>query len=298
MYLVAFGIAYSLTMLQLRQHSSDPVGQVSKERMTDLFLWTIIGVIFGARLLAATLYDTNGTYLSRPWLIFWPFDSKMNFTGLAGMSYHGGLIGGLVAFLLYSKKKGLPILATGDLLAAAIPLGYTFGRIGNFLNGELYGRITTVPWGILFPHARPLPTNVPVVRETAEIVGIDVSGLDFVNLPRHPSQLYEALLEGIILWALLWFVFRKRKPFDGFMIGAYLIGYSIARFIAEYFRTPDPGLDFVLPLGSAGNPPWQLLSPFNLTMGQVLSILMALGGLIFLLIVKARKTNPAIPNVD
>ncbi|MDT8299825.1 MAG: prolipoprotein diacylglyceryl transferase, partial [Spirochaetaceae bacterium] len=243
MYLVAFGIAYGLTMLQLRQRTSDSPADVNRDQITDLFFWMILGVIVGGRIVAATLYDTSGVYLSKPWLVFWPFDEHMNFTGLAGMSYHGGLIGGLIAFLIYSKKKHLPILATGDLLAASIPLGYTFGRIGNFLNHELYGRITTAPWGVLFPHARRLPTGDPVVRETAEIVGIDISGQSLVNLPRHPSQLYEALLEGVILWLVLWFVFRKRKPFDGFMIGAYLIGYSIARFIAEYFRTPDAGLD-------------------------------------------------------
>ena len=127
---------------------------------------------------------------------------------------------------------------------------------------------------------------------TALTVGIDVTGQELVNLPRHPSQLYEAFLEGVLLWFILWFVFRKRKPFDGFLIGAYLIGYSVARFIAEYFRTPDPGLDFVLQLGTENNPPWPLLSPFNFTMGQILSVLMALGGVIFLVVVRARQRTP------
>ncbi len=292
MYLVAFGLAYVLTVVQLKQQRSGVLARVGREDIADLFFWIILGIIIGARIVAATVYDTSGTYISKPWLIFWPFDEEMNFTGLAGMSYHGGLIGGIIAFLLYSKRKRLPILATGDLLSAAIPLGYTFGRIGNFLNMELYGRVTTLPWGVLFPHARRLPTSVPAVRETAATVGIDVTGQELVNLPRHPSQLYEAFLEGVLLWFILWFVFRKRKPFDGFLIGAYLIGYSVARFIAEYFRTPDPGLDFVLQLGTENNPPWLLLSPFNFTMGQILSVLMALGGVIFLVVVRARQRTP------
>ena len=129
-----------------------------------------------------------------------------------------------------------------------------------------------------FRTRKRVPTSNPAVREIAEETGIDIAGQAMVNLPRHPSQLYEAFLEGVLLWAVMWFIFRPRKPFRGFMIGVYLIGYSIARFIAEYFRAPDPGLDFVIQWGPSANPRWLLLSPWNFTTGQVLSAIMALAG--------------------
>lgn len=287
MYLVAFGLAYLFTVLQLRERKLAVSRVVTQDDVMNLFFWTILGLLVGARIFAATIYDTSGRYLVRPWLIFWPFDDAMNFTGLQGMSYHGGLVGSVVAFVTYCKIRKIDVLEMGDMLITAVPLGYTFGRIGNFINGELYGRVTAAPWGVRFPHAQPVPTAHPAVRSIADQVGIDITGQSFVNLPRHPSQLYEAALEGVVLWAIMWFIFRNRKPFKGFMIGVYLIGYALARYIAEYFRTPDAGLDFIIQLGPTDNPGWLFLSPFNITTGQVLSLLMAAAGVLVLLIFRA-----------
>jgi len=282
MYLVAFGLAYLVTMRQIRERSLS----VDNDTVANLFFWTIVGLLVGSRIFATTIYDPSHYYLRKPWLIFWPFDEEMNFTGIQGMSYHGGLTGAVIAFVIYCRVKKLSVLDFGDMVITGVPLGYTFGRIGNFINGELYGRITAAPWGMVFPQAERVPVSHPSVREIADATGISTAGASYVNLPRHPSQLYEALLEGVILWAVMWFVFRKRKPFNGFMVGIYLIGYSIARFIAEYFRQPDPGLDFVIQWGTSDNPRWLLASPFNLTTGQILSLLMIAAGIVVLLIFK------------
>ncbi|SIQ34240.1 phosphatidylglycerol:prolipoprotein diacylglycerol transferase [Alkalispirochaeta americana] len=284
MYLVAFSLAYLLTRVQLRDQRFGVSSTVSQDDLVNLFFWTILGLLVGARIFAALVYDTSGRYLSRPWLIFWPFNERGVFTGLQGMSYHGGLLGAVAGFVTYAKLRKIDVLEMGDLLVTAIPLGYTFGRIGNFINGELYGRVTARPWGVRFPQAQEVPARHPAVQEIAARLQIDLQGLDFVNLPRHPSQLYEAALEGVVLWAILWFVFRHRKPFKGFMIGLYLIGYALARFVAEYFRVPDSDLGFVIQAGPENNPGWLFLSPLNITTGQVLSILMALAGVALLLL--------------
>ncbi len=287
MYLVAFGLAYVFTNIQLREQRLAVARVVTGDDVMNLFFWTILGLLVGSRVFATLIYDTTGRYLARPWLVFWPFDDNMNFTGLQGMSYHGGLVGSVVAFVAYCKVKKIDVLEMGDVLITAVPIGYTFGRIGNFINGELYGRITSAPWGVRFPNAQPVPTSHPAVQAVAEETGIDIVGQSFVNLPRHPSQLYEAALEGIVLWAVMWFIFRHRKPFKGFMVGVYLIGYALARYVAEYFRTPDAGLDFVFQLGPADNPGWLYLSPLNITTGQVLSLLMMLAGVLVLFILRA-----------
>ena len=282
MYLVAFGVAYLLTKVQIREPGHPLAKRVTPDDVVNVIFWAIFGLLIGSRIFATTIYDTSGYYTGRPWLIFWPFDEGMNFTGLQGMSFHGGLFGGTVAGIIYCRVRKIDILEMVDTVITAVPLGYTFGRIGNFINAELYGRITASPFGVLFPNAQRVPADHPAVQEIAEEVGIDIAGASWVNLPRHPSQLYEALLEGVVLWAVMWFVFRKRRPFRGFMLGIYLVGYSIARFIAEYFRQPDPDLDFVLQWGPENNPSWLLMSLGNLTTGQVLSFITATVGVIVL----------------
>jgi phosphatidylglycerol:prolipoprotein diacylglycerol transferase len=172
----------------------------------------------------------------------------------------------------------------GDLLVAGIPLGYTFGRLGNFINGELYGRVTTLPIGMVFPHAERFSAKEAWVVDIAQKVGITIPSADaLINLPRHPSQLYEALFEGIVLWLVLWFL-RNRKPFKGFMIGCYLIGYGLVRFIIEYFREPDADLGYRLRFVNDGVPPALYSSPFNFSTGQILCALMVVGGLLVLLV--------------
>lgn len=278
MYLVAFATAYLLVQHQVKQKKL----QVDNEEVANLFFWGIVALLVGARVFAALVYDTSGRFRAAPWLIFWPFDENMNFTGLQGMSYHGGMLGGVLGAVVYCRIRKLDVLEWGDIVVAAIPAGFTFGRIGNFINGELYGRVTTAPWGMLFPQARRLSTAEPWVANYAEQLGIAFDPGAMVNLPRHPSQLYQAGLEGLLLWLLLWFVIRKRAPFRGFMISMYMIGYGVFRFFAEYFREPDAGLGFIIRLSTRPNPPQLFVSPLNFTMGQLLSALMVLGGAVAL----------------
>jgi phosphatidylglycerol:prolipoprotein diacylglycerol transferase len=199
-----------------------------------------------------------------------------------GMSYHGGVIGGILAILGYSAAKRFDCREIGDMYAASIPLGYTFGRLGNFINGELYGRVTSGPLGMIFPQAQPFPLDTPWVRDIAEKTGVtDANG--WVNLPRHPSQLYEALFEGLVLWAIIWLL-RNRKPFKGFLIGVYLAGYGLVRFVIEYFREPDADLGYRIQLVKTDLPPALFSSPFNFSTGQVFCFAMIVLGLLWLLI--------------
>ncbi len=281
MYIVAFTITYFLFKRRVKE-TQFPMDQDS---MLNLFFWAILGLLIGARIFAALFYDPTNRFIQRPWLIFWPFDDAGNFVGLQGMSYHGGVVGAVVAIIIYCKIKGWSILKVGDMATTAIPLGYTFGRIGNFLNGELYGRVTTSWYGVLFPTARRFPASEEWVQEVASEVGItiaDQSGL--VNLPRHASQLYEGFLEGLLLFVIMWFVFRKRKLFDGFMIGFYLAGYGLVRFIAEYTRAPDYGIEYVIDLSGRDPAPYLFETPLAISMGQIFSFLMIVAGLLLWLV--------------
>jgi phosphatidylglycerol---prolipoprotein diacylglyceryl transferase len=285
MYLVAFGVAYLLFMRQMKERRL----AVDPDDVTNLFFWAIVSLLLGARIFAAVIYDPSGRYLARPWLVFWPFDEQMRFTGLQGMSYHGGVVGAVIGIVTYCRIKKIDVLEWGDMLCAAIPAGFTFGRLGNFINGELYGKVTTAPWGMIFPNAKRLDTRVSWVAETAQKLGIEFSEGAFVNLPRHPSQLYQAFFEGVVLWAILWFIVRHRKPFSGFVIGAYMIGYGFFRFVIEYFREPDEGLGYVLSLTGSDNPPQRFTSLLDFSTGQILSLLMILGGGILLYILYRRS---------
>ncbi len=167
-------------------------------------------------------YDLS-FFLAHPSRIICPFEitkTGFHYTGIFGMSYHGGLIGVITASLLFCRKYRMSFWKLADLLSPVVPLGYTFGRIGNFINGELYGHITSLPWGMYFP-------------------------LDPTHQLRHPSQLYESFFEGIFLFLVLWKL-RRAKVFDGFIFSLYLIGYGTVRFLIEFVRQPDPQLGFVL----------------------------------------------------
>ncbi|MCK5200231.1 MAG: prolipoprotein diacylglyceryl transferase, partial [Spirochaetales bacterium] len=254
MYLFAFGTTYLVFKYQVKKDKLE----ISDEDIVNIFFWTILGLIIGARIFSTLVYDTSGLYWEKPWLIFWPFNSDMQMVGLLGMSYHGGLIGAILGLMIYAGVRKLSFFQIADLGVAGIPLGFTFGRLGNFINGELWGRVTAVSWGMIFPHAPLLPTNLNWVRNLADKTGISYQGMRAVNLPRHPSQLYEAFFEGIFLWAVIWFIFRKRKSFDGLLLGVYLIGYGKVRFFIEYFREPDGDLGFII---------------FKFSMGQILCFL-------------------------
>ena len=286
MYLVAFAVAYLMFMLQARQRGLE----VKREQVMDMFFWAIIGLLVGARAAAVTIYDPTGYYLRHPLQIILPFavvDGRLRLTGLSGMSYHGGLVGAVIAIVTYLKVKRLDTLEWGDMLVTGIPLGYTFGRLGNFINGELYGRVTRVPWGMVFPDAEKFNAKLPWVKEFASSIGMDVPAAGLVNLPRHPSQLYEGLFEGLVLWLVLWFILRPRRPFKGFMIACYLLGYGIIRFAIEYVREPDIGIGYPITLAPVENPVTQF-SFFNFSTGQILCFLMIVAGLVCLFAFRAR----------
>jgi phosphatidylglycerol:prolipoprotein diacylglycerol transferase len=190
---------------------------INKEHLDSFIWWVEIGVILGARLGYIIFYDTHTIfYLTHPWYIFNPFASDGTFIGISGMSYHGALIGFTISAILWSKKYKKSFWFMTDIAVLSIPLGYIFGRIGNFVNQELVGRATDVSWGI------------------------------YVNgILRHPSALYEAFLEGFIIFVILFFI-RHKKTFDGQLTLSYVILYSIMRIISETFRQPDIQLGFLL----------------------------------------------------
>ena len=224
MYIVGFAITYMLVVYRIKREKEF---SVSAEEIQNLMMYMIIGLIVGARLGYVLFYNLS-YYLGNPLEIFLPlsFSNGITITGISGMSFHGGLIGILVSAWIYTRKAGLIFWDMADLFAPAIPLGYSFGRLGNFINGELYGRITSAPIGMHFPLA---PES---------------------NL-RHPSQLYEAFFEGIFLFIVLWSLRKVQKP-RGTMLAFYLIGYGIVRFFIEYFRQPDAHIGFILMSFSMG----------------------------------------------
>ena len=224
MYLVAFGLTYYLVIRRLRNENR---WTATTEQVQGVMTALILGVLIGGRLGYVLFYNFE-YYLRHPLEIFLPFNfsNGISFTGIAGMSYHGGLIGSIfAAWLVLRGQKGL-FLQMIDLFVPAAPLGYTFGRIGNFINGELYGRVTAKPWGMIFPLAAD-------------------------NQLRHPSQLYEAFFEGLFLFTVLWFL-KNRIKTPGAILGPYLIGYGTVRFFIEYFRQPDDHLGLVLGQFSMG----------------------------------------------
>ncbi len=238
MYLVAFGVVYLLCRKKINNNEYTKLTLLEFE---DLLSWCFIALIIGARLGYVLFYNFE-YYIDNPLEILLPFSIKngvWKFTGIAGMSYHGGVIGVLIAIWMYARKKGLHLYTVADFLTPAIPLGYFFGRIGNFINGELYGRVTEASIGMYFPNAGDYQL-------------------------RHPSQLYEAFFEGIVLYFLIKSL-KTRFTFLGFNSGLYVFGYAFFRFFIEYVREPDKHLQFIL---------------LNLTMGQLLCIAMMIGGIV------------------
>ena len=276
MYVFAFATAFILYRRQIKERNFP----MSEDDLSSMFTWGILALIVGARIFSTLIYEPEGVYLKKPWLIFWPFQNG-RFTGLQGMSYHGGAFAFILSVVIYAKVKKYNFREICDMFSASIPLGYTFGRLGNFTNAELYGRATASPIGMIFPHAAPLPASEPWVREIAEKAGIAIKGA-LVNLPRHPSQLYEAFFEGIVLWAIIWF-FRSRKPFKGFLIGLYLIGYGFFRFIIEYFREPDADLGYRIEFVKNTLPTAYVHPLLSFSTGQILCFLMILFGAVWLI---------------
>jgi phosphatidylglycerol:prolipoprotein diacylglycerol transferase len=277
MYVFAFATAFLLYRRQIRERRFP----MTEDQLSALFCWGVLGLLLGARLFSTIVYESGDDYHRQPWLVFWPFRDG-RFTGLMGMSYHGGAIGGLVGVILFCRVKHFNFREIGDMYAASVPLGYTFGRLGNFINAELYGRVTTGPLGMVFPSARLLPADESWARQAAEKTGSVISN-GLVNLPRHPSQLYEMLFEGVILWALIWF-FRNRKPFKGFLIGLYFLGYGFFRFFIEYFREPDEGLGYRIELVKSTVSPAFAHPPLSFSTGQILCWGMIIFGIVWIII--------------
>jgi phosphatidylglycerol:prolipoprotein diacylglycerol transferase len=212
------------------------------EDVDDFLVWATLGVVLGGRI-GYVLFYNPGFYFTHP--------SQIVMLWHGGMSFHGGALGVIVALVLFCRQRHIRLLAFSDIIVCAVPIGLFFGRIANFINGELWGRVTDVPWAMVFPRAGPLP--------------------------RHPSELYEAFMEGILLFILLFVLQRhtsaRQRP--GTLCGVFLTGYAIARIIGELFRQPDPQLGFLF---------------WGITMGQVLSVPLLIAGLYLLL--RARRAAP------
>jgi phosphatidylglycerol---prolipoprotein diacylglyceryl transferase len=224
MYLLGFGLAWWLGLRRIAQGQAP----IDRRQFDDLIFYAVLGVILGGRL-GYVLFYKPGYYLAHP--------LEIPAVWQGGMSFHGGLLGVMGAMALAARRQGIGYLRLMDFVAPLTPLGIAAGRMGNFINGELWGRPTDLPWGMLFRNAG--------------------------SLPRHPSQLYEFALEGVALFALLWW-FSSRPRARGQVSAMFLIGYGCLRFIAEFAREPDSFLG-VLALG--------------MTMGQWLCLPMIAGGL-------------------
>lgn len=230
-YLLAFGLFF---LLLRRRMAADPAGQWQARDVDDLLFYGVLGVVLGGRLGYVLFYKPT-YYLAHPLeaLAVWQ----------GGMSFHGGLLGVILALALFARARRKPFLAVTDIVAPCVPIGIAAVRLlGNFVNGELWGRAAAadLPWAMVFPQSGD------------------------ASLPRHPSQIYQGLGEGLLLFVLLWWFARKPRPL-GQVSGAFLIGYGVLRFAAEYFREPDAFLG---------------LRWLNLSQGQWLCVPMVLAGLV------------------
>ena len=228
MYLIGFGLAWWLASRRAKQ----PDAIFTEEQVSDIIFYSAIGVVLGGRLGYVLFYDLS-TYMATPSLIFQVWQG--------GMSFHGGFIGVAIAMWLYARKLNVRFFEMTDFIAPLVPLGLLTGRIGNFINGELWGRASDLPWAMIFP--------------------------DVDNIPRHPSQLYQAVLEGLVLFIIVW-VFSKRPRPTMAVTGLFLIGYGTFRFLVEFVREPDRQLGFIA---------------FDwMTMGQLLSLPLLIIGVILM----------------
>ncbi|MDA8163792.1 MAG: prolipoprotein diacylglyceryl transferase [Desulfobacteraceae bacterium] len=228
MYLLGFSATWLLVRRQIRQFGLERLGG----HFEDLNFVLIVGLVLGARLGYVLFYNL-------PYYLAHPRDILATWQG--GMSFHGGLLGMVLGGYLFCRAKKLDFWQVADVYTVTAPVGLALGRIGNFINGELYGRVTDVPWAMVFPGGGPLP--------------------------RHPSQLYECLLEGVVLFAIMWRLKNRRWP-PGTLLAVFLILYGVFRWVVELFREPDPQLGFIVSF---------------LTMGQLLCSAMVVGGALLLI---------------
>jgi phosphatidylglycerol:prolipoprotein diacylglycerol transferase len=212
MYLIAFVGFFVLGRMRLRDPAHAQASGLDPRALEDLLFHGVIGVVLGGRL-GYVLFYKPGYYLQHPLeaLAIWQ----------GGMSFHGGLLGVILALAWFARRRGLRFLAVTDFVAPLVPLGLAAGRMGNFINGELWGRATQVPWAMVFPQAGD-------------------------GLGRHPSQLYQFAGEGLLLLALLWIASRRPRAL-GQVSGLFLLGYAVLRFLAEFAREPDAFMGYPLP---------------------------------------------------
>lgn len=208
-YLVAFLVGWWLATQRARK----PGSGWNPDEIGDAVFYIVLGVVLGGKIGSLLFYQTD-ILLSRPLAAINPFGDH----GWRGMSFHGGFLGVLVAFWLYARQTGRTFFQVADFFAPAFPIGLGAGRIGNFINGELYGRVTEVPWGMVFPHAG--------------------------ELPRHPNQLYQFFCEGVLLFFIIWWFSSKPRPRRA-VSGLFVLCYGVYRFLIEFVRQPDADLGFI-----------------------------------------------------
>ena len=235
MYLVGFVGAWLLATYRAKKSGSG----FTPNQITDLIFYAALGVVFGGRI-GYMLFYALPELIAHPISLFYVWDG--------GMSFHGGLIGVFLALFFYGRHLKKSVWELADFIAPMVPIGLAAGRLGNFINGELRGRVTTMPWGMVYPNAGPLP--------------------------RHPSEIYEFLLEGVALFLILWFFSAKPRPRLA-VSALFLLGYGCFRFFCEFFRQPDPQYGYFA---------WDWL-----TMGQILSFPMIITGIIALYFIYKRK---------
>jgi len=228
MYVLAFVGAYYI----LKREAEKRIAPLSKEQVYDLLSYAAMGVIIGGRLGYVLVYNLS-------WYVAHPLDIFAVWKG--GMSFHGGFLGVVLTGWWYCRTNNLPFWTLADFSVLPVPLGLLMGRLGNFINGELFGRPTDVPWCMIFPMGGPIC--------------------------RHPSQLYEGFMEGILLFAILYFLSRNTRP-EGMIFWSFVGFYGFFRFVGEFFREPDPQIGYIL-------------GPFS--MGQLLSFPMAILGLVMVI---------------
>ena len=240
MYVIGFFAAWFLIQKQRRAQEINFIGTA----VQDFLFYVALGLVLGGRLGYILFYQ----YMNYGYYLRHPIEIIATWNG--GMSFHGGMIGAVVAGWIFCRRHKLPFAAVADITVVTVPVGLGFGRIGNFINGELWGRVTDVPWGMVFPDGGPLP--------------------------RHPSQLYEAFLEGPVLFALLWFLRKKALP-DGMLVVFFLLFYGTFRFFLEFVREPDAQLGFVFG---------------RFSMGQFLCAGMILGAMALSVFICRGRTKP------
>lgn len=267
MYLLGFAAAWFLGRSRVR---AGRLPGVDDQGYGDLMFYGMLGVVLGGRIGYILFYDLS-TYLAHPLQVFKIWEG--------GMSFHGGLLGVMAAMFWWGRRRGLHFFDIADFIAPLVPPGLGFGRLGNFINGELWGKYTEAGWGVVFPGAEARLSGL----DQAQLQSQYASGALDV-LARHPSQIYQALLEGVVMFCVLWWFSRRPRPRYA-VSGVFAILYGVFRFLVEFVRLPDAQI------GDQG-----YLAFGWLTMGQVLSVPLVLIGLYWLWLSRRSPTlQPQLP---